>query len=291
MTRDQQPMDADDFLARYSKVAGRFVSRTPPSVAPDPASPPAAASKRDESARGRRAISAGKAFEQWLAWTHKYYQQRQMAQIYKAEVPTQPAPHRLIADPRHFGMVRIFSSRAKPDYYGGVPYIVAGHAVSVPIQMEAKSNGERQRALRIRAKGQKEHGVKESQLEILVQDWVNFGILGVLVWLNGETRLIFTPDVLEVALRDWRLGKVDRLSAEDATTYPRRHVPGSGYIEHWLAPAMAWWDGRHQTGGLIRWELAQSPAERGEPADAWSQGLGKSAARPGNRKGSGDNAA
>lgn len=263
------PIDIDAFLAQHSAAGGRFVSRA---TTPAPAAP-VATGTRDQASRGRRATSAGKLFEKQLAWAHQCYSEQRIAQIYKAEVPTQPAPRHLLARQDSFGMVRIFSSRAKPDYYGAAPVTIDDKRFAVPIQMEAKSNGEFQKSLRIRAKGQKEHGVKEAQLETLVADWRRFGTLGVLVWLNGEKRLIFMPDVLAAAMEGFKNGTCDRLSAEDATIYPRKQFAAYGYIEHWIGPALAWWE-TYQSAFGVRINLGE---ERGERADSWSQGLGKSA--------------
>jgi len=263
------PIDIDTFLAQHSAAGGRFVSRA---TTPKPASP-VATGTRDQASRGRRATSAGKAFEQRLTWAHQCYAENGIAQIYKAEVPTQPAPRHLLARQAAYGMVRIFSARAKPDYYGAAPVTIDGRRVSIPIQMEAKSNGEVMKSIRIRAKGQKEHGVKEAQLETLVTDWRRFGILGVLVWLNGDKRLIFMPDDLGSALDEFRAGTLDRLYSEHATVFPRVQAPQYGYVEHWLGVALAWWD-KQQSGIVTRRTLGE---ERGESADSWSQGLGKTA--------------
>lgn len=263
-------MDIDTFLAQHSAAGGRFVSRA---TTPKPASP-VATGTRDQASRGRRATSAGKAFEQRLTWAHQCYAENGIAQIYKAEVPTQPAPRHLLARQAAYGMVRIFSARAKPDYYGAFTYIAGIDRFATPIQMEAKSNGEHANFLRIRAKSQKEHGVKEAQLETLVNDWRRFGIVGVLVWLNGDDRLIFLPDTLASAMAGFRNGTVDRLRAEDATTFPRVQMPQYGYIEHWLGPAVAWWSAYHTTPVQVR-KLGEN--DGGERADSWSQGLGKTA--------------
>lgn len=262
------PIDIDTFLAQHSAAGGRFVSRAKSQT---PAAP--APGTRDQASRGRHATSAGKIFEQHLSFAHQSYSEQRIAQIYKAEVPTQPAPRHLLAKQESYGMVRIFSARAKPDYYGAAPVTIDGKRLAIAVQMEAKSNGEYQKSLRIRAKGQKEHGVKEAQLETLVADFRRFGTLGVLVWLNGEKRLIFMPDVLAAAMEGFKNGTCDRLSAEDATIYPRVQVPRFGYIEHWIGPALTWWE-KYHAANVQRTTLG---IERGEQADSWSQGLGKSA--------------
>lgn len=172
---------------------------------------------------GKRAQGGGKDFEKALDYTHARYAAEDRAIVYRLPVNTAPMPPVWLKDPKRSGICRILAERQRADYAGFLP---TGRA----IVMEAKATTERARSLAISPKA----GLKPHQLRALAEAHV-WGALAVLVWRNGEDRLVLTGDALVTADRAHRTGSLTRL--DRSLFRPYSHDLRTG--EDWLSAVLS----------------------------------------------------
>lgn len=195
---------------------------------------------------GVRAQGSGKDFEKSLGAVHQVYEQMGMAQVEQLPVNTRPMPPAwLNAGMRQrSGVCRILAERARFDYYGALGPKLGSDLVGRAVAMEAKNTTTREASLRIvPSDGDGSgSGLKEHQLAACAVAWSTFATLAVVVWRNGEERLLFAPDFLVAAFQEFRLKQRTRIYPKEATHWLTRELGGLHRAEDWLTPAVAWFD-------------------------------------------------
>jgi hypothetical protein len=184
---------------------------------------------------GSRGMALGAAFEDSLdQHAHEAYRHHGIADICKLPVPT-----------RSIGINRrVLTSRQRYDFEGRLgPMAGPTQAPSAyhgsAIVMESKATGSSKTSLAI-TKSTKNTGISGHQLEALAIATCMWGAVGVVVWKNGDKRLVLTPDRVIKANAIYQQGGRKSIPADEFVAYDRAEYPGYGKIEDWLYPVRCW---------------------------------------------------
>jgi hypothetical protein len=192
--------------------------------------------------KGAEAEHAGRTFEKSLSIGHGVYAEHGLARIVKLPVPTAPG---------RGGRFRVLTRRQMYDYTGTFganagPMGDVGQFFGLTIGMEAKQNGDVKTSLAIKDDGMRGGGVAYHQMKALAEGWRDFGVISVIVWMNGDSRLVLMPDRV---LHYWNLfqGRVRRsIPAKEFTPFTlERYTPKTmkskfEMVEDWLHPVRIW---------------------------------------------------
>lgn len=181
---------------------------------------------------GKTAERAGRVFEDALRHAHDVYEKLGIAVIKQLPVPTVPVG----------GGYRRLSARQGYDFEGTLgPNAgttkdpTCWHGLT--IAMEAK-RCERQASFPVLAPEKTGFGLKSHQLRALAKA-AEFGAITVVVWKNGDNRLVMLPD----AVVSWwhQIGTSGgRVPLAAFQSYDSYIYPDYGPIEDWLYPVRVW---------------------------------------------------
>lgn len=157
---------------------------------------------------GRAARQAGDAFERGLEAQHSFYARAGKALILRMHVPTQPVgvkPYAAAYIQKHLGAnpntLRRITGPAPIDYFGPVQHHWLEHSGPLMVYMEAKSNAEPAKWLRVLKPEQSGHGIRAEQAALFIDAAEVYDIYPVLVWKNGDNVLLIGGNSLLKGLR------------------------------------------------------------------------------------------
>ena len=191
--------------------------------------------RSDKILSGAKAQADGLGFENSLDLAHKAFRARGIAWIEHLPVPTVPAGP----------VLRRLSRKQRYDYDGVLgpnagPSYDLGRWFGLAIAMEAKATAEQKPSLPIVKEDGSSGGLKIHQLDALAEAWRDFGVIAVLVWRNGDQRLVLLPPAVDRAHRTFHAGgrrsiPVAAFEPFDVVPYPQHSI-----VEDWLYPVRGW---------------------------------------------------